>query len=106
VLAGNFERRSAFHHLVAKARGGGKLLKSLEHQAAGAVFAVEPQLFFLQDAEGFTGEVGFCRALAVCPVVERVGDFFPRVQDVFKLSLGQIGGVKDIAQLLAVQTVK
>src|SRR5579884_141122 len=91
---------------TAESRGFAQLLKRLQYQAARAIFTIEPQFFFFQDPERFAREVGLCGAFPVSSVVERVGDFFPRVEDVLKLTPGQIGRIEDIPQLLAVQAVE
>ena len=83
-----------------------RFLPRRQHQPAGAVFAVLAQLLLLEHAEGFAGEIRSLTARGVALWVERVAHFFPGVEEVFQFARGQVGGVEDVAQLLAGEAVQ
>ena len=83
-----------------------QILPRLQHQPSRAVFAELTQLLLLQHAEGFAGEGAGGDASGIPRRVERVAHLFPRIEDVGQFALGQVGGVEDVAQLFARQTVK
>lgn len=61
---------------------------------------------FFEDAEGFAGEGGCLAAGKVSFLVQGVVHFLVVIEDVFQFLFGEVGGVEDIAELLAVEPVE